>query len=233
MKRRFLVLIAFMLTVSGSLGTVTSALAQEATPGTGLATPGAGLEQEQTMPGAEPEFPLPADPALCTVEPRASEELLAIWFPEAGTPEAPVAETGEQAGQQTEVTIPVGAPADDETVAGVITTVHEVFSCFEAGDFRRALSLFTDQLVSQFGPDPGQTPEEVAAFLEATPEPEGGEGGSEIVAITDVMLLEDGRVGAFVVDRSPEGGLTTVYAIFVQGDERWLVDEVIEFSPGE
>jgi len=42
------------------------------------------------------------------------------------------------------------------------------------------------------------------------------------------MLLDDGRVGAFAVDE--EG---TAYVIFEQTGDRWLVDEVIEFSSGE
>lgn len=82
----------------------------------------------------------------------------------------------------------------------------------------------------QFSPDPGQTREDVAAFIEATPIAEP-DTGIELVAITDVMLLEDGRVGAFVVDR--EQTIQTVYVIFEQSGDRWLVDEVIEFTSGE
>ncbi len=173
-------------------------------------------------------FPLTADPALCTVEPRDVDELLDIWFPPNGTPEATPAVAAEL---PTEITIPLGEPADDDTVAGVTLTVHEVFSCFAAGDYRRVAALFTDDLARQFGPGPEETWEQVTAFLEATPVPEAGAGGSQIVAITDVMLLGDGRVGAFVVDRGPEG-THTAYAIFEQAEDRWLVDEVIEFSPG-
>ncbi|MDP9369880.1 MAG: hypothetical protein M3Q03_16685 [Chloroflexota bacterium] len=139
--------------------------------------------------------------------------------------------SGEAGGALTEMTIPVGSPADEETVAAIVTTVSEIFSCFAAGDFPRATALFTDDLVRSFGPEPGQTPEDVRVFLEATPEA-GAEGEvGEIVAITDVMLLADGRVGAFVVDRS-EGTLSTVYAIFEQQGDRWLADEVIEFTGG-
>jgi len=54
----------------------------------------------------------------------------------------------------------------------------------------------------------------------------------KIVAITDVMLLEDGRVAAFVVDES-EGPASSAYVIFEQDGDRWLVDEVTEFSFSE
>ncbi len=113
-------------------------------------------------------------------------------------------------------------------MAGVTATVHEVFSCFAAGDAPRAYALFTDDLARQFGPEPGQTREDAIAFVEATPVQAPEEEQGRILAITDVMLLDNGRVGAFVVD---EAG--TAYVIFEQTGDRWLVDEVIEFSFGE
>lgn len=182
--------------------------------------------QEATPAAGSSEFPLEADPALCTVEPRATEDLLAIWFPEEGSPVAEAALADEP---PTEATIPLGAPVDDEAIiAGVTATVHEVFSCFEAGDFQRATALFTDDLASQFGPGPEETREDVVAFLEATPVTAADDEGTQILAITDVMLLDDGRVGAFAVDE-----VGTAYVIFEQAGDRWLVDEVVEFSTSE
>lgn len=187
------------------------------------------LQQEATPQVGGLTFPLEADPALCTVEPRDTAELLDLWFPAEGTPAAAVVEESP-----TEVTVPLGQPADDEEISAIYATVHEVFSCFEAGDFGRATALFTDDLVRQFGPGPEESREDVTALLEATPTPEEGGGESQIIAITDVMVLEDGRIGAFVVDRGPQGD-ATAYAIFEQEQDgdRWLVDEVIEFSTGE
>jgi hypothetical protein len=57
-------------------------------------------------------------------------------------------------------------------------------------------------------------------------------GEVPLVIITDVMSLADGRVGAFVVDRS-EGIDTTVYVMFSQEGDRWLIDDLIEFSPSD
>lgn len=183
--------------------------------------------QEGTPAAGENAFPLVADPALCTGEPRSTDDLLDLWFPEGGSPVAEATDGEDE--PPTEVTIPVGAPVDDEAVmAGVTATIHEVFSCFAAGDVPRAYALFTDDLARQFGPEPGQTREDAIAFVEATPVPAPEEEQGRILAITDVMLLDDGRVGAFVVD---EAG--TAYVIFEQTGDRWLVDEVIEFSFGE
>jgi hypothetical protein len=193
------------------------------------------LAQDATPEPAASGFPLVPDPALCQVEPRSTDELVEIWFHE-GAPSAaeatPDAAAATPVDQQTvtEVNIPVGPPAGDAIAAGVTLTVHEVFSCFEAGDFPRATALFTDDLVRQFGPEPGATEEDVIDFLEATPEPAPEDQATDILAVTDVMLLEDGQVRAFVVDSSPDG-LNTAFVIFEHEGARWLVAEVIEFAP--
>ena len=136
----------------------------------------------------------------------------------------------------------VGLLAVAHPVRGA-ATVGEVFACFEAGDALRASALFTDDLARQFGPEPGTPREEAEAFLtggfpkEATPvatpegEPVGGEAaGSQIVAVTDVMELADGRVGAFVVTREA-GEFGTAYVVFEREGDRLLADELIEFAP--
>ena len=189
----------------------------------------AAAAQDGTPVVEDDGFPIAADPSLCTVEPRDPEALLDIWFPAGATPAAAMTQAASG-----EVTIPLGEPlAPDETiVSGITQTVVEVLACFSAGDFPRALALFTDELVMSFGPSPGETREDVAAFLEASPVPEAESAPVELVAITNVMLLEDGRVGAFVVDREvgdETASSETVFVIFAQGGNRWLVDEVIEF----
>jgi len=200
--------------------------------------PGPGaLAQDGTPAAGAAEFPISPDPADCTVEPREADDLLALWYGPDGSPvpaaASPVAE------EATSVTIPLGPPADEATAAAAAATVSEVFSCFEAGDALRAYALFTDDLARQFGPEPGTPREEAEAFLagglpeEATPE--GGAAGgdvpeSQIVAVTDVMELEDGRVGAFVVTREA-GELDTVYLTFEREGDRLLADELVDFAP--
>ncbi len=208
-------LVVLVLAMLVGMGGMISVAAQGETPET--------LPQEATPHVGTLTFPLTPDPALCMVEPRSTDELLGLWFTEDGTPVTVTEEV------PTEVTIPLGPAAEDEEISAIYATVHELFSCFAAGDFPRATALFTDNLIRQFGPEPGETREDVTAFLETEPVPESPDVTGFIVAITDVMELEEGRVGAFVVGRGPEGD-STVYAIFAYEGERWLVDEVIEFS---
>ena len=188
------------------------AAAQDATPSAGTMT-----------------FPITPDPAACQVEPRSTDELLALWYTPEGSP-VPAA-TPTWGAQTTSLTLPVGPPADEATANEVVNAVSEVFGCFAAGDFARATALFTEDLVRSFGGEPGTTAEDARAFLEATPTA-GMEGDVDerLIAITDVMDLGDGRVGAFVVDESG-GQLDTVYAVFERQDDRLLVDEIIDFAP--
>lgn len=187
------------------------------------ATPGAGADR----------FPVTPDPAACAVEPRAADELLALWYGPDGSPVAGAGAMGGAGG--TEVTIPLGPPADAATAEAAAATVEAVFACFAAGDALRAYALFTDELAVAFGPEPGTPREEAAAFLAAPMEMDEGEGvggeaaRAQILAVTDVMELADGRVGAFAVDR--EGGeASTVYVVFEREGGRLLADELIEFG---
>jgi hypothetical protein len=185
--------------------------------------------QDATPAAGAAAFPIEADPAACQVEPRSTDELLALWYTPEGSP-VPAA-TPTWGAQTTSLTLTVGPPADEATRSEVVDAVSEVFGCFAAGDFARATALFTDDLVRSFGGEPGTTVEDARAFLEATPAA-GMEVAEEerVIAITDVMDLGDGRVGAFVVDESG-GELDTVYAIFERQEDRWLVDEIVDFAP--
>ncbi len=182
--------------------------------------------QDATPEAGMMAFPIVPDPAACQVEPRATDELLALWYTPDGEP-VPAA-TPAGGAEATSLTLPVGPPADEATIASVVATVSEVFGCFVAGDFPRATALFSDDLTRGFGGEPGTTVEEARGFLEATPMPESEGDVGQIVAVTDVMDLSDGRVGAFIVDGS-EGQLDTVYVIFVREGDRLLADELFDF----
>ena len=186
--------------------------------------------QDATPPTGSGEAPGPEE---CRVEPRPTEELIALWFRAdvAGTPVVAPAEPAVMAS----VPAPLGEPADAATAAGVTAAVREGLACFNAGDFGRAMALFSDDLVRRFGPEPGSTPADVGAFLGA-PAPVPADRRTRLIAVTDVAVLADGRTGAFVVGddpTSPRAGPETLLFLFVEEGGRWLVDGVVEFTAVE
>ncbi len=176
--------------------------AQEATPVPGLIVP---------------------DPAECTIAPRSVEDLgVLLATPATGTNAAATA---------TPVTIPLGQAADAAIVAEITRTTRETFACFSAGDFLRVLGLITDDALRQLQADELVTAE-MLPFLEVTPVAVSAEHRAGYLAITDVSLLPDGRVGAFVVEVDPTlppEGAETDYFVFERVGERWLIDEIVEW----
>ena len=76
------------------------------------------------------------------------------------------------------------------------------------------------------------TMEQARAFIEASPVPMEEAEPTQIIAVSDVMELSDGRLGAIVVERS-EGALDAVYITLENQGDRWLVAELIDFAPAE
>jgi len=163
----------------------------------------------------------------CTGPAVDTEHVLSVWYDAEhnlkGTPEAP----GMQAPTGPEVTLPIGKPADAMTTAGVTQTVTAVFACFAAGDFPTALGYFTDKLTASFGPEMGVTYEQAQEFLSATPTPDPSQNA--LVSVSNVMTLDDGRAGAFVIERLASGDDIGSYAIFVKDGDLWKVDEIFDF----
>lgn len=181
--------------------------------------------QVPTLPPVAEVVPYVPDPAACTVDPMDREILLDLWFPPVGTPELVNAIDAVE----TSVTLPVGPAADEETVTGVTATLHSFYDCVAAADFTRYLTYFTDDMVQRFGPDPFPTRACVIGFLDAYPDPTPSTNPTRIVAITNVMTLEEGRAAALVTDAG-RAGIFTTYVILVQADDgRWLVDEIYQF----
>jgi hypothetical protein len=207
--RSLVPLAAMSLALSFLLGSAAPLGAQEGTPESGVS------------------FPITPDPADCQVEPRATDELLALWYTPEGSP-VPAATPMTGA---TSVSVPLGPRADEATTAAVTAVASEVFSCFAAGDFARATALFTDDMTRSFSPEPGTPMEDARAFLE-TPMPMEEAEPSQIIAVSDVMELSDGRLGAIVVERS-EGALDAVYITLENQGDRWLIAELIDFAPAE
>lgn len=173
---------------------------------------------------AQDGTPLPGfvtpDPAGCLVEPRSIDSLVALL----GTPESDASMPEDESVPASEFVAPSGEPADAEVVAGVTATMEELFACSNGGDYLRVFALYSDDFIGQelFL---GEVTEQELAFL-ATPVA-SPPATRESVAVQGVIALDDGRVGAFVDTRSPDGDATSTFAFFVERHGRYLVDQVI------
>lgn len=211
MRYRRALLATCGLTLSLSLITPLTSLAQDATP----------------APDAS------AKPASCDAEPRDLDELVALWFDESGNVAATpaVAMTIED-----EATLPDGPKPEDADVTAIDETTRQWLYCIDiAGQYARGFNLMTDNLASQFGPDttnPDQdTPEEVRALLEAqaagTPVA-GTEGQVRMPALAGPRkprTLEDGRIGAIW-----SIGGDRVFLMYKNEDGTWLIDEAVDLA---
>lgn len=163
----------------------------------------------QAVGSAQGSPPAPIDPAECVAEPRA----LPLWDatpPALATSEQPDPETGE--------------PADEATIRGITGTIEDSTACANAGQPLRVLALVTDDfLARQFIGDGAADVTEVGARLERPEPPPDPTEYLGIVAIEDVVLYPDGSVGAVVVTANAFETFRD-YVVFVQGEDRWLID---------
>lgn len=164
------------------------------------------------------------DPMDCRIEPRTVEELIS-FIPTGGSTPVPAAAS------PTPFVAPEGEPADPEAAAGVTETAEELVACINANDFLRVFALFTDDYLQRSIAVEGMT-EEGLGFLAADLEPRSPEE-RDAVSVRDIRVLPDGRIGAFVIVRNPaaEGG-SADFTIFVEEDDRYLIDEVVSLGPG-
>ena len=175
------------------------------------------------------------DPSECDVEPASPDSLIALWYPpnENGTP-APVAPDSSASPGATDSLlvdgIPVGEPADADTAELVEATAYLVFACFNAGDFLRAFSLYSDDLTRASGPGPGTTVDDARGFLAVEPVPKPAAEWQALIEVTNITLMADGRVGAVVVSNNPSvapGEQQTAVVIFIEEAGEIVIDEVV------
>lgn len=182
---------------------------------------GGSVVAQEATPGAT--IPVSPDAAECTVEPRPLADFERLLL--TTSPAAPASPTP--------FVVPAGEPADAAAVSGVTATLIELYACYQAGDPRRFHALFTDNGLQRSYPPGMVTQEFFDDFFAASPVPvEGAEDRATLLAIEDVVLLDDGRVGALVRSDEPEfGGLQASYYVFVQAGNHYLVDDVIHGLP--
>ena len=168
----------------------------------------------------------PAAAASCLVDPRPLAEVLDLWA--AATPGA-----GMEAAPITFAELPEGAPADAETVAAIEQVARQWNACSAAGDTLRAWALTTDDFIRLQAPPPDEAVEGISF---ATPGPDEVIDPFTISGASEARVLADGRVGALFtiqVVSGPSAGLSaTLFIVFEQQDEGWLIDAVSDLVPG-
>jgi hypothetical protein len=182
-----------------------------------LLGPSLALAQEAT-PAGEPGgiFGFP-DPAECTVAPRTVAELEAIMAtPAAATPEASPTVLAE---------MPEGVPADATTEAEVQATLREAVACINTGDTLKILQFYSDNLIRRLlaGASLDQLEQQ------GTPVPLTQAQQTELIAISGMVVLPDGRVAVVVTgdDHSNPAAATDTIFYFVKVGDRWLIDDFV------
>jgi hypothetical protein len=153
--------------------------------------------------------------------------LLAIWFDAAGTP---VAAPPPSTPAASAADLPTGSPAEPPDVVGMSAAAQEWIACINAGDFPRYFAMLTDDLVRQQGPQPGDTRDSVRSLLEAAPEAMPEEDRLSISAAQDARSLPDGRFGALFTADDPDTESAELFILFERGEDRFLLDEIIEIG---
>jgi hypothetical protein len=192
-----------------------------------LLVTGPVLAQESTPEAEGAENPRLVAPSECVAEPRDYEDIAAILALDGEGVPAPAI---------TQITPPLGDVADAETSISIKEAARQVLACFNAGDIPRAAGLMTENGVRRayWGLTIDAENRELARTrITAPPEPRAEEALVRLITVTDVSLLPDGRIAAFVVLNEPllpPTGHETLLFVFANQDGRWLVDDWIDFS---
>jgi hypothetical protein len=166
-------------------------------------------------------------PADCIAEPRAPEDIFAILA---------IDGEGVPAPAMSPITPPLGEIADSATETSVKDVARILLACFNGGDIPRAAALMTENGVQRayWGLTIDEENRTLARErIAAAPEPRADNALIRLIAVTDVSVLPDGRVAAFVVINEPllpPGGPETLLFIFAEENGVWLVDDFIDFS---
>jgi pimeloyl-ACP methyl ester carboxylesterase len=157
------------------------------------------------------ELPMSPDPARCQIAPRPVEDFAGLI----GTPVAPTPAV---------FTEPTGTPADQGIVDAVTATIIEFAACQSAGDFLRVGALYTDAGLAE---DFTWVDADALGFLAATPEPAAQDSWQVVHSVSQVEVLDDGRVGARV-EFGKDARYGADYLIFAEQDRRYLIDHFVD-----
>jgi hypothetical protein len=186
-----------------------------------MALPGAAQEATPAALLGEP-----VDPAECQFAQRPQEEILDLWFPSKLATPVMATPVDSDVVFPTAVPLPLGSPADADTVAAVTQTLRRTMACANAGDYWGLLSLSSDNLVRYYRPD-AAIREEARQMADESfpPSPEGKHW--RLIAVTDVAVMDDGRVAAVLVSEDPlsiSPGPETQLFFLIKERGRWVLD---------
>jgi hypothetical protein len=188
----------------------------------------AGLVVGSLGPGmtaaAAQATPAAAERRLCRVEPATADRFLAALDAAAAT-----AATPGPLQRLTLETLPAGEPADSATVEGVTVTVQTALECRNLGDFARVYALFSDRLIGQIYGGRETVPPEIRQILQEPQRQVRPPFWVNLIELSDVRLLPDGRVGAVVVTANATHSFTD-YLFFVNEDGAWLIDQAMPIA---
>lgn len=155
--------------------------------------------------------------SACQVAPRSLDDLVALTRTAVGAAQA--FSLGTPISTQTPPS--AGVPADRSVIAEVVKTVEEQVACLNAGDLLHVTALWSDDYVKR---TLGGLPAEVLGHV-ATPTPLIEDDRAILESISDVRLLNDGRVTAVVTTDD-----ATSLVVFVESNGRYLIDDNFTLS---
>jgi hypothetical protein len=165
------------------------------------------------------------DPSECTVAPKTIPVLQSILAtPVAATPAATPVASG----------MPAGAPADAQTVTEIEAALHEAVACINTGDILKVIQFYSDDLLRRlFAGYPVEqllpgTPGAGTPVV-GTPEPLNEGQQTELIAISGMVVLPDGRVAVVVTgdDHSNTAPASDTLFYWVKVGDKWLIDDFV------
>jgi hypothetical protein len=129
---------------------------------------------------------------------------------------------------------PVSAldPTADHPPATALLAIFDVLSdslaCTNANQPMSALALFSDRYLAErfAGPDGNDELGHLLAAATRTPGPAAPDDRLVLVAVSDLILYADGRIGAEVTTANVEDAFTDLI-VFVETDDGWRIDQVV------
>lgn len=117
------------------------------------------------------------------------------------------------------------SPASEEIVAAIMETVALTVACANANDLLRSFALFTDRyLATRFGPEHPDDLGSVEAALSREPAPAAEADRLWLIAIDDVLTVDENRATAIVTTANRIGRFTDRLTFELVSD-RWLIDD--------